>query len=250
MVEFLPMPLFFSILGLGFILGIRHAVDADHVVAVATIISKHKKIYHSSLIGIIWGIGHSITVTIVAIPVILFSFTIPTKIGLWLEFLVGIMLAVLGLLNLTGAARKISEHFLPYPHIHKHEDETGNTHGHIHFHFRQNIKAKSHHLGVPEILRPFIIGLVHGLAGSSAIALLILSTIKNTNEAFTYLFLFHAGVISSMMLITTFLGVSLSTIKKSESIHKYLILISGILSFIFGLFIVYRVGVIEGLFLP
>lgn len=189
-----------SILGLSFLLGIRHATDADHLVAINTIVSSQKKgILDSALVGIWWGIGHSVTVTLVGIPIILFSFVIPQSLGVFLEFLVGLMLVILGLFNLK--------------HRHPH----------------------------PQKFRPLIMGFVHGLAGSTAIALLILSTIHNINLAIFYLFIFHIGVISGMMLVTLGIGASITIAKrKSANLNHYLVPISGILSLLFGLYIMYQ----------
>lgn len=96
-----------SILALGLLLGIRHATDADHVVAITTITTKQKHIKGSTIIGLLWGIGHSITVTLVGIPIIFFSLKIPLKIGMALEFSVGAMLVILGIINLYGMRSRI-----------------------------------------------------------------------------------------------------------------------------------------------
>lgn len=240
------MSMVLSILGLGFLLGLRHATDADHVVAITTFSAREHGIKSSSLIGILWGIGHSITVTLIAIPIIFFSFVIPPRVGLGLEFCVGIMLVILGLINLFGLHKKFSLRFAPVVHSHEHIHETseGKNHSHPHAHIFKLIKADKHHLGVFHSIRPLIVGLVHGLAGSAAIVLLILSTINNPIFATIYLFIFHIGVIIGMMIITTLLGVSIAYAEgKSRAIHKYLILISGALSFIFGLFIMYETGI-------
>lgn len=203
------MSFILSILGLGFILGMKHATDPDHVVAVTTIVSKERKIYHSSLIGILWGLGHSITVTAVAIPIMLLSLTVPPEVSLGMEFAVGCMLVTLGVLNFTRFSQKKE---------------------HEHFH----------------IIKPLIAGLIHGFAGSAAVALLILSTIKNPQFAAIYLILFNVGVVCGMILITSFLGASINMVKrKSEFINRYLAVGSGILSVIFGIYIMYQTG-IEG----
>ncbi len=223
-------------------MGLRHATDADHVVAVTTILGKHGKIRHSTLIGILWGIGHSITVTLIAIPIIFYSFVVPESLGNTLEFLVGIMLVLLGISTLSGITEKISKHFKP-PTIHKHAHQSkhGRPHSHLHFHLSDTLKNNIHHIGIFQTIRPIVVGLIHGLAGSAAIALLILSTIKNPKLAALYLFIFHFGVIIGMAIITTLLGASIILIKKkSKSLHRYLIATSGILSLIFGMYIIYQ----------
>ena len=240
----------FTTLGFGFLLGLRHATDADHVVAVTTILGRHGKISHSTFVGILWGVGHSITVTLIAIPIIFYSFIIPPRVGLALEFLVGVMLVVLGVLSLSGITRKISEHSIPLTiHKHKHESPRGNNHSHFHLHVLDFLNHNVHHIGFFQTVRPIVVGLIHGLAGSAAIALLILSTIKSPKLAALYLVIFHFGVVLGMMIITTFLGASILLVKrKSEKIHHYLVTFSGILSFIFGLYIMYQIGIAGGLF--
>lgn len=236
----------FTVLGFGFLLGLRHATDADHVVAITTLLGKHGKIRHSAVIGVLWGIGHSITVTLIGIPIIFFSLVVPESLGLVLEFFVGIMLVVLGILTLSGITEKISKRFTaPTVHKHAHESKEGKPHSHLHLHIKDRLNKNLHHIGIYQILRPVIVGLVHGLAGSAAIAILILSTIKNPYLSAFYLFIFHFGVIIGMMILTTFLGASIVLVKRnSESLHKYLIIASGVLSFSFGAFIMYETGML------
>jgi high-affinity nickel permease len=234
----------FTVLGFGFLLGLRHATDADHVVAVTTLLGKHGKIRHSAFIGILWGIGHSITVTLVGIPIIFFALTIPPRISTLFEFFVGLMLVLLGILTLSGLTEKISKHFTK-PIIHKHAHESkGEKHSHLHIHASNYLSQSFHHIGIFQLLRPVGVGLVHGLAGSAAVAILILSTIKNPYLSAFYLLIFHFGVIIGMMIITTFLGASVVLIKrKSENLHSYLITSSGILSLGFGVYIIYKTGI-------
>ena len=223
----------FTVLGFGFLLGLRHATDADHVVAITTILGKQGKIRHSTLIGILWGIGHSITVTLVAIPIIFYSLVIPQRLALILEFFVGVMLVALGIFSLRSIPLTA--------HNHPHKSKAGTQHSHFHFHFLNSLSNDLHHIGIFQTIRPIAVGLIHGLAGSAAIALLILSTINNPKLGALYLFIFHFGVVIGMMITTTLLGASILLIKKkSEKIHRYLILSSGILSFIFGLYIMHQ----------
>lgn len=216
-----------SILSLSFLLGMRHAIDADHVVAVSTIVSREKKgILSSALIGILWGIGHSLTVTLVGIPIIFYSFVVPPGLGVFLEFLVGLMLVILGILNLTGSTVL----------MHKHRNLNSLNYG-------------VHHLGLFQAIRPLVVGLVHGLAGGAAVVLLILSTIHNPMLAVFYLFVFHIGVVLGMMIITILIGISVTVAKsKSQTINRYLIITSGLFSLLFGLYIMYQTGVNNGLF--
>lgn len=243
------MNLFFSVLVIGLALGIRHATDADHVVAITTILGKQKNVRVSALIGMLWGIGHAATVTLVAIPIIIYSFAVPPRIGLFFEFLVGMMLVFLGILNFSGISKSWAKRFLPLAHKHAHSSTNGEKHSHFHIHIWQSFNKELHHLGVYHTTRPILIGFVHGLAGSTAIALLILSTIHQPSLAVLYLFVFHLGVIIGMMIITTLLGASIAVAKKRVgSLHTYLVMASGVLSLVFGLYIMYQTGIVGGLF--
>src|SRR5579871_3414783 len=99
------------ILALGFVLGMRHATDPDHVIAVSTIVSRERSILRAGLIGILWGCGHTLTILVVGAAIILSGLAIPTRVGLTMEFSVGLMLILLGVLNLTGVLRWITEKF-------------------------------------------------------------------------------------------------------------------------------------------
>src|SRR5215831_3618739 len=98
---------FLSILALGFFLGMRHATDSDHVVAVSTIVSREKSVLSASLVGALWGVGHSLTILIVGGAIIFFGVVLPARVGLTMEFSVALMLVVLGLLNVTGFRRDV-----------------------------------------------------------------------------------------------------------------------------------------------
>jgi high-affinity nickel permease len=209
-----------GVLILGFFLGMRHATDPDHVVAISTITARQKNIRSSAVVGAAWGIGHSAIVTLVGILIIFFRLEISAGIGTLLEFAVGIMLVILGIINISKTLSVPVIHSHTHTHDHK-------THSHVHFH----------------LLRPLIIGSVHGLAGSAAIALLILATISNSLSAIYYLLIFNAGVIVGMMIITTLIGISLVYAKnKISALNKYFILGSGIISFIFGVYIMIQNG--------
>ncbi|MBI4080450.1 MAG: high-affinity nickel-transport family protein [Candidatus Levybacteria bacterium] len=238
------MPLL-NILGLGFILGMRHATDADHVVAVSAIVSKHKTFIPSALVGILWGLGHSVTVTLVAIPIVLFSFAIPPRLGLGLEFLVGLMLVLLGMMNVFGNKEVRLRSYLPIFHKHEHDRKNGSAHAHFHLHFKDKTDHSDHRIS----LRPVLIGLVHGLAGSAAIAILVISTIQEEGIAVLYLFIFNIGVIIGMMFLTSLLGFAFMKVKKiNTGFHMMLVVVSGALSLFFGILVLYETGVVGGLF--
>jgi ABC-type nickel/cobalt efflux system permease component RcnA len=204
-----------SIIALGFFLGMRHATDPDHVIAVTTIVSRQRSIRHAALIGILWGLGHTITIFLVGSAIILFGVVIPPKLGLTMELSVGLMLILLGVLNLTGFTRWITETFTPqspdgqgHPHVHSHA-HTHQQGDFVHAHPHRHEPEKHGHaedatpvgwmdrifdqLGLYQAVRPLAVGLVHGLAGSAAVALLVLTTIRDPRWAIAYLLVFGRG---------------------------------------------------------
>src|SRR5262249_44891089 len=134
------------ILGIGFFLGMRHATDPDHVVAVSTIVSRERSLPRAGWIGVLWGVGHTVTILAVGAAIILFGFVIPPRLGLTLEFSVAVMLVLLGVLNLPGAMHWMSHPFSPthpeprgpHPHLHRHGD-----YAHVHPHAHR--EAAEHH---------------------------------------------------------------------------------------------------------
>jgi ABC-type nickel/cobalt efflux system permease component RcnA len=247
-----------ALAGFGFVLGMRHATDADHVIAVTTILARSRKFMHSTLIGGLWGLGHTITVLVVGTLIIAFNVVIPPPVGLAMEFAVAIMLILLGILNLTGAMRRLTERFTPpapmhghaHEHLHAHEagsDPHGHEHAHLHGHGSDPGLVAT--FGWYQLGRPVVVGLVHGLAGSAAVALLVLATIHDTGAAMVYLLIFCGGVASGMAILTTLIGLPfLVSRARSERINRYLTVGSGILSLAFGLYLAYQIGVVDGLF--
>jgi high-affinity nickel permease len=236
---------FVTIVLLGLFLGMRHSTDPDHVVAVSTIVSRHKSIKHSALIGMFWGLGHSLTIFLVGAVIIFFGVVIPPRLGLSMEFSVALMLILLGVLNLTGVMRWITERFTP---SNPGQDSEAISSATV---LRRETFAERTvgKLGLYQTLRPFVIGLVHGLAGSAAVALLVLSTIRSPAWATAYLLVFGAGTMVGMMIMTTAIAMPLAyTGKKFLSANRFMTATSGVVSMAFGLFLVYHIGLVDGLF--
>ena len=213
---------------LGFILGIRHSTDPDHIVAVSTIVSRNRSLRNGAMIGAVWGMGHTLTIFVVGSAIILFRITIPARIGLGMEFLVALMLILLGVLNLSGLMPRLRARF---------------------FNAAPDRKLGSALTGASRsvLLRSLAVGIVHGLAGSAAVALLVLAAIHSPGWAICYLLVFGAGTIAGMMLMTSAISLPL-TWRKFENAGSYLTVCSGIVSLVFGGFLVYQIGYVGGLF--
>lgn len=252
---------FAAILALGFLLGMRHATDPDHVVAITTIVTKQQGVARAGIIGALWGLGHTFTIFVVGTIIILFQVTFSPRVGLSLELAVAAMLILLGILNLTGTLRWMQDRFTPKPQL---PDTTNNPDecpaGTQLYESAATTKLKStaskhwlnkmtQALGLYNILRPLAIGIVHGLAGSAAVALLVMTTIRDPWWAITYLFLFGVGTIAGMMIITALLSLPFAfTTRKFSGLNRGMAVASGLLSLGFGLFLSYQIGFVEGLF--
>jgi high-affinity nickel-transport protein len=260
---------FLSVLLLGFFLGMRHATDVDHVIAVAAIVSRRRSVVAAAWTGVLWGIGHTLTILAVGGAIVVFGLVIPPRVGLGMEFSVAVMLILLGILTLTGVTRRIAEartgrsdaadgHEDHHAHPHRHGDY---VHSHVHGH---TPGAHGHaegatpparldrvlgRFGLYQLLRPLIVGLIHGLAGSAAVALLVLGAIPHPWWAIGYLLVFGAGTIAGMMLITAAVAVPfVVTAGRFARLNRHLATASGVLSLAFGLWMAYQVGLVDGLF--
>jgi sulfite exporter TauE/SafE len=210
---------FLSILTFGFILGIKHAIEPDHVIAVSTIASQSKKLTRSSLAGIFWGIGHTATLFIVGIVLLIMKGEIPEKWVMTLEFFVGIMLVYLGISTITSLKKR---------HHNKHV---------------QNIPYN--HLSYTKSM---VVGFIHGLAGSGAMVLLVMSTVNSVLESAIYILIFGFGTIFGMLFFTTILGIPFIFSAKKLRINHALTQMTGAISTVFGIYYMYNLGVVEGLF--
>jgi high-affinity nickel-transport protein len=252
----------FAIIVLGFFLGMRHATDPDHVVAVTTIVSRERTLLHATLIGALWGLGHTLTILAVGSVIILFKLTIPPRIGLTMELSVGLMLILLGVLNLTGVLHRAIEwitirrlgsgahsHFIfGRSMVHTH-DEDGEPILMDSFSILGWTPQWWKKLGLFHILRPLLVGIVHGLAGSAAVALLVLATITQASWAVGYLLIFGLGTVAGMMLITAAIALPFAySVQHFVKLNRGLAMASGLVSVAFGLFLCYQIGFVDGLF--
>ncbi len=245
-----------AILALGFVLGIRHAADPDHVIAVSTIVARHRGVRAAALAGAAWGLGHTLTILVVGSGIVLLGWVIPPRVGLSLELSVGVMLVLLGLANLRGVWRSIRRPPGGHSHAHAHGDYV-HTHPHEHAPERHPheesdtpVSRLDHRLGSLagyRLVRPLVIGMVHGLAGSAAVALLVLAAISDPRWSALYLAVFGVGTIAGMTLVTVAMAVPMSW-GGNVRLTRVLGVASGVVSIGFGLWLAYWVGVVEGLF--
>jgi hypothetical protein len=192
-----------GLLGFGFVLGLRHALDVDHLAAVSTLVSERRGLRGSSLVGALWGLGHTAALVAMALVVIALQREIPPAVARLLELGVACMLIGLGL-NLLRALRAGGR-----VHLHAHS-HGGGTHLHPHVH-RPGIAAdEGGHHGIPSGRRPFVVGLVHGLAGSAALMLSVVATIPSPSLALAYVAVFGCGSIGGMMAMSALLSLPLA----------------------------------------
>ena len=228
--ELSPEVTTFSVLLIGFLLGLQHAIEADHLAAVSTIVSEKKSLLTASLVGGLWGVGHTISLFAVGVLVIFLKLQISESAEAKLEALVGGMLILLGInaLRKLFSAKKI--------HIHTHEHGS-REHIHIHAHESASVET-SHHRFSP---RSIAIGMVHGLAGSAALMLLIVPTISSPAIAMLYILIFGLGSIGGMMVMSFLIGLPVHfTANRFEFINRGVRLTAGLFSLGLGSLIVYE----------
>jgi high-affinity nickel-transport protein len=241
------LPSFVGIVLLGLFLGMRHSTDLDHVIAVSTIASRERSVGQGAMIGVLWGVDHTLTIFVVGSAIILFGLAIPPRVGLWMEFSVALMLIVLGVLNLTGALRWLAERLAPFNG--DRTRKTANSDGLAANTLEGSRDSLISRYGSYHVLRPLAVGLVHGLAGSAAVALLVLSTIRSPLRAVAYLLVFGTGTVVGMMLMTSAMAIPVVwTGKRFEAAGRYHSPVSGIVGTPFGLFLAYQICFIDGLF--
>jgi hypothetical protein len=230
-----------SLLVLGFVLGLKHALDADHLAAISTMAHERRSLLGSSLIGVWWGVGHTISLLIAGSLVILLHLQIGPRTEDALEFCVGIMLIVLG----ANALRKLRHGGKIHMHSHEHE---GHWHVHPHVHEKQSRDAPHTHHGLKLGARPLLIGMVHGMAGSAAVTLLVLTTISSSPVGFLYIGIFGAGSIGGMAIMSTLFALpSRLSANRFGKMNFALRGLAGLASLGLGALTVYQIGFVNHL---
>ena len=231
---------------LGFVLGLRHALDPDHIVAVSTIVSEHKSVRRSSLIGAFWGLGHTASLLAAGAAVIVLKLSISGHLAMWMEFGVAVMLVLLGLkavYKALGVSRI---------HLHRHRHQ-GHGRGHIHIHVhRPGEEHVHHHAHLLDVgAQPFCVGLIHGLAGSAGLMLLVLGTIPSAVAGLVYIAMFGLGSVGGMLVMSSLISLPfVFSAKRFRILGKSLQLVVGLLSAFFGFFLVWQHGFLEHLLGP
>lgn len=209
-----------ELLLLGLALGVRHATDADHVVAVSAIASRERSVPRAVLVGVSWGLGHALSVLCAGGAIVLLGVAVPPRLGLGLELSVAVILIALGCANLFGLSKQ-----------HSHAALTASP------------------SSVARLFRPLGVGVAHGLAGSAAVALLVLASIQDVRSALYYLAVFGFGTLLGMVALTSAFALPVAyAARRFESAHRALSRAAGLLSVAFGLLLVYRIGFIDGFF--
>ncbi len=228
----------FTLLGLGLLFGLKHATEVDHVVAVSTIASQQRNVVRSALVGALWGAGHTASLLIVGVVVLSFRIAIPESVSNWFEFGVAVMIVGLGTAALWRALRKRDD-----LHVHKHSHD-GMSHVHIHFHESEtrHKEERKHSHAVSVIgVKPVLIGMMHGLAGSGALTLLVLTQIGSAWVGFLYLAIFGLGSIVGMLLMSGLIGLPFAlTSRNLSSLHHRMQMAAAVVSIVFGLWYAYR----------
>jgi len=230
-----------AVLGVGLAFGLKHATEVDHIVAISTIVSEHRNLWRSAVVGALWGMGHTASLIAVGVVVLALRVAIPEWVSSWLEFGVALMIIGLGASALVRALRKRRE-----LHLHRHQHD-GVSHVHVHFHDRETehagpVAAHSHAVKAVGI-KPLLVGAMHGLAGSAALMLLVLAQTQSLMMGLVYLGVFGVGSILGMILMSGLVGLPfVLTSRRLSGIHYGLQTIAGALSIVFGLWYAYATG--------
>lgn len=233
-----------STLALGFVLGLRHALDADHLAAVSTFVTEERSLWRASLIGVSWGIGHTAALLVFGLAVAAFRLTLTPRFSQFLEFIVGCMLVALGTNVLFRLARSSALH----AHAHEHD---GVEHKHLHIHVaepRHEHQHRHRHRTLRLGGRPFMVGVVHGLAGTAALMMLVVGTLPSLLLAVIYIVIFGVGSIGGMMIMSLLMTVPLAlAVERLRLFERLIRLAAGLFSLGVGGYLAWEVGLIQSL---
>ena len=228
-----------SILLIGLFIGMRHALEADHVAAVASLVSRKQSLAHTIRQGSVWGLGHTITLFLIGSAVIFMDTTMPEQLAKGLEAAVGVMLILLGIDVLRRVIRdKI--------HFHSHCHDDGDCHFHAHSHIgesRDKHDASRHDHEHPEgfPLRALMVGLMHGMAGSAVVILLALQTITTPLQGMLYILVFGIGSMLGMALLSVVISIPMRlSANKLTWAHNSFQLLVGTLTIGLGVLVLYE----------
>ena len=215
---------FVSLIILGLVLGIQHALEPDHVIAVSTIVSKTKQLKMSFKIGLSWGIGHTVTLLVFSLMIIGLKLNIPDIVVDSLEMLVGIMIIFLGFKTLFN---------LKMGKVHSHT-HTHDNHEHTHFHSHKYEDGHTHRHQKNSYIKATIVGMIQGLAGSGAMVVLIVATVNSFLDAIIYIMMFGVGTCVGMMISTLLIGLPFSITHDKYYLNRLFTKIAGVMSIGFG----------------
>lgn len=228
-------------LTLGFVLGLRHALDPDHVAAVSTFVSEEKNLLRSSLVGVYWGMGHTAALLVFGFAIVTFRLVVNPRLSQFMEFAVGCMLIFLGIRVLLQVRKTEALHV----HTHSHD---GRTHSHLHFHLGIRGHEHQHHT-LRFGKRPFVVGVVHGLAGTAAILLVVLGAIPSVLLAFGTILIFGVGTIGGMMAMSVMMSVPIALAAgRWALVERAIRVLAGSFSLGFGMFWAWQVGFLQTFF--
>lgn len=218
-------------LSLGFVLGIRHATEPDHVVAVSTIVSEHKNAWRSALVGALWGLGHSLALLVAGLVLLAIRCHITETLGACLETGVALMIVILGIGVLRRLLRDRTIHIHAHehgghPHIHLHSHTHGHEHEHAHPHGATAWK-----------LKPIMVGIMHGLAGSGALTIMVMQKMPSLATGLLYVVVFGAGTVVGMWTMGGLLSLPLNVVAgRYERAQRALHAVVGVGSVAFGIY--------------
>lgn len=220
----------------GLLLGMEHALDPDHVVAVSTMMSQHRTLGRTSLVALCWGLGHTATLFLVGLAVILLRVRIPDWMAPLAELTVGLVLLVLGVSIVKGyLTEKV------HAHVHRHGGEV-----HVHFHSHASSEGHDHDHALPQHRTPLLVGMVHGLAGSAALMLLVLASIRTPALGLLYMLTFGIGSMLGMLGLSALIGLPFSLIvRRHTEVHRKIRLTTGATSIAYGVFLIASTGLVQ-----